>query len=181
MSSYENINESDKRTRNYRGFVQFQEPDTPTNIFRIKTRQSMAVTYRYLRETGYDDAGEKFIDWAGKDHSFTLTIKVSSDLFDDGSTDWSTTPPTEKDTLSYWIYQNEVVKTPLAITFVATAEAYEGPDGDLNDKFVRQQFSLVPHTFGPMTWNRNAGTNEITINGEILTINYIARESTAPS
>lgn len=181
MSSFADINEQDTRTRNYKGFVQFEEPDTPTNIFRIKQRQSLSITYRYMRDTSYDDAGIKVIDWAGKDHTFSLTIKLSADMFDDASTDWSTTPPTEKDTISFWIFENEINLNPLAITFIATAEGYEGPAGDLAEKFVRQRFSLVPHTFGPITWNRGAGTNEITIIGEVITINYISRESTAPT
>ena len=182
------INTQASRTQNYKGFLQFIDPGAGSTVYRIKNRQNLAVTHRFIRDTSYSDDGTKVIDWAGKEHTFSLTMKLSADLFDDtpksGSTPvkWTAAlKPTETHTISYWIYQNEVAKTPLQITFLATAEAYKGPAANPLEKYIRIRFNMVPHTFGPIVWNKGMGTNEITIQGEIIETEYLTRSSSPPS
>ena len=171
--SFVDMNTNSIKTRVFKGFVQFESGGT---TYRLKERQNMSITYRFIRETHYNDAGEKNIDPAGYDHRFDLTIKLTPDLFDD------VTPATEQNTLSYWIEQNMPPNhNPLSIVFIATAEALSGPPGDTTDKFIQQRFNLVPDTFGPITWNANGGTNEISISGEIISIVSLQRKSTAPT
>ena len=170
--SFQDINTKDIKSRVFKGFVQFQDPGAGTTTWRLKERQQMSITYRFIRETHYNDAGEKGIDPAGYDHTFNLTVKLTPDLFDDVE------PPTDTNTISYWIDQNmPPTNNPIEIVFLATAEALKGPPLDLTKKFIHQVFTLVPHTFGPITWNPNGGTNEISISGEILTISKISREA----
>lgn len=168
--SFNDNNEVANRGKTFEGFVQFEDPGAGTDTLRLKERQQMAITYRFLRETHFDDAGVKTIDWAGYDHQFQLTIKLTADMFDTIDT------PTLTTSISYWIDQNMPPNNnPIQIVFIATATT----DASSN-RFIRQKFTLIPHTFGPITWNRNSGTNEITISGEIIAIEFIKRTATAP-
>ena len=168
--SFIDFNEAANRGRTYEGFVQFEEPGGP-DTFRLKEKQTLTTTYHFVRETHYDDTGVKNIDWAGYEHSFTLLLKLTADMFD------TVDPPTDTKTISYWIDQNMPPNNnPLKIIFIATATTLA-----TSHKFVRQKFTMVPHTFGPFTWNRNSGTNEITILGEIISIDFVQRTATAPT
>ncbi len=174
--SFVDINTRSIRSRVFKGFVQFEDPGAGTNTLRFKERQNMSIVYRFIREDHYNDDGIKGIDPAGYDHRFDLTLKLTPDLIDDVD------PPTDTNTISYWIDQNmPPTNNPINIVFIATAEAITGPPGDTTKKFIRQKFTLVPDTFGPITWNARGGTNEIGISGEIITIDFIQRSSTAPT
>jgi len=169
--SFVDTNEQVNRAKTFRGFVQFEDPGAGTDTLRLKERQSLQITYRFTRDTHFNDEGVKNIDWAGYDHTFQLTIKLTADMFD------TVDPPTDETTLSYWIDQNMPPNNnPIQIVFIATATT-----DAVSNRFIRQKFTLVPHTFGPVTWSRNSGTNEMTIIGEIISIDFIQRTATAPT
>ena len=192
------------RTRTFKGFVQFQSPDGGnTEYYRIKERQSVRIDFRFNYDTHYTDAGQKVLDPSGYNHTFAMDLKTTSDLFDDTWLDadaatagLTSTPkvPLEDgndmiwQTLSYWIARGNANEA-LQITFVATLKALTGPTrstgdapkydaGDAAEKWVHMKFVLQPNAFGPITYG-TGGSNEIGISGDILSIDYIKRTSSA--
>jgi len=161
------------RTRAFKGFVQFQDPDNVSNFLRLKERQTMSVTFNFSREPHYDDAGIKVLDPSGHNHSFTTVLKVTSDLLD---TTYDKTDPdatTGKETLSYWILKNELFE-PIQIIFVVTLEARDG-------QFLHFKYTLEPQTFGPITLGATGGTSNITVAGEVIAIEEIIKTNSADS
>ena len=172
------FNVQGKRTRTFNGFVQFQSPDSANaNYYRLKERQGVSITFNFLREQHYSDAGVKAVDPAGFAHTFNMRLKVTADLFDDT---WQNTEPSGNDqawqTLSYWIARSDN-NDPIQVVFVATMEALTGVTG-ASDKWVHMKFVLDPNTFGPITYGVG-GTNEITVSGDVLSIESIKRTSSS--
>ncbi len=167
------FNLQDVRTRAFKGFVQFQEPDNPAVFLRLKERQTMNVTFNFNREPHYDDAGIKVLDPAGHNHSFTTTLKVTSDLIDDEYNKTNPDATADKKTLSYWILKNELYE-PIQVIFVTTLEARDG-------QFLQFKYTLEPQTFGPITLGATGGTSNITLAGEVIAIETIVRTSTEDS
>lgn len=176
------------RTRTFKGFVQFQSPDGENdNYYRMKERQSARVDFRFDYQTHYSDSGQKALDPQGYSHSFTIDLKTTSDLFDDT---WLTpsqidggTKPADDDmawqTLSYWIARGNA-NDPLQIVFVTTLQALGGPAGSGNttEKYIHMKFTLQPSVFGPITYG-TGGSNNITISGDVVSIDYIKRTASA--
>ena len=167
------FNLQDVRTRAFKGFVQFQEPDNPAVFLRLKERQTMNVTFNFNREPHYDDAGIKVLDPAGHNHTFTTTLKVTSDLIDDEYNKTNPDATADKKTLSYWILKNELYE-PIQVIFVTTLEARDG-------QFLQFKYTLEPQTFGPITLGATGGTSNITLAGEVIAIETIVRTSTEDS
>ena len=167
------FNLQDLRTRAFKGFVQFQDPDNSSIFLRLKERQTMSVTFNFSREPHYDDAGIKVLDPSGHNHTFTTVLKVTSDLLDDQYN--KTDPDTGADqrTLSYWILKNELFE-PIQVIFVVTLEARDG-------QFLHFKYTLEPQTFGPITLGATGGTSNITVAGEVIAIEEIIKTSTADS
>ena len=172
-----NFNLRTLRGTTFKGFVQFQEPEG-TTWFRLKERQTLNVTFRFNRAQHYDDAGNLTLDPAGISHSFTMLLKVTSDLFDD---EFDTTSPIsgtmDKKTLSYWIAKNQVHE-PIDVIFVTSMEMLDGPAGDTAEKFINLKFTLVPDTFGPINYSATGGSHEITVSGIITSITEAIRDTT---
>ncbi len=164
------FNLQDIRTRAFKGFVQFQDPDNPSNFLRLKERQTMGVTFNFERVPHYNDSGIKALDPAGHTHSFTTVLKVTSDLIDDEYNKVNPDATAEKKTLSYWILKNELYE-PIQLIFVTTLEARDG-------QFLQFKYTLDPQTFGPITLGATGGTSNITVTGEVIAIEEIIRTST---
>lgn len=172
------------RTRSFRGFVQFQNPDDPSEFFRMKEKQTIRLIFKFDREGHYSDQGLKVLDPTGHAHSFDMNLKVTSDLIDD---QYESTPPfgtgtdpdtgAEKQTLSYWILKNEIYE-PIQIIFVVTLEARSGPAGDTSEKFLHFKFTLDPTTFGPISLP-SGGTSDIAVSGEVISIEEIIRTNSS--
>lgn len=158
------------RTRAFKGFIQFQDPEDSNVFLRLKERQTMSITFDFTKTPHYDDAGIKVLDPAGHTHSFTTVLKVTSDLIDDEYN--KTNPDTTADqrTLSYWILKNELFE-PIQLIFVTTLESR---DGD----FLHFKYTLEPNTFGPITLGSTGGTSDITVTGEIIRIEEIKKTGT---
>ncbi len=167
------FNLQDLRTRAFKGFVQFQDPDNATNFLRLKERQTMSVTFNFSREPHYDDAGIKVLDPSGHNHSFTTVLKVTSDLLDTTYDKNDPDATSGKETLSYWILKNELYE-PIQIIFVVTLEARDG-------QFLHFKYTLEPQTFGPVTLGATGGTSNITVAGEVIAIEEIIKTGSADS
>jgi len=155
------------RTRAFKGFVQFQDPDNASNFLRLKERQTMNLTFSFSREPHYNDSGIKVLDPTGHNHTFDTTLKVTSDLLDttyDASSDTKT--------LSHWIFQNEIYE-PIQLIFVTTLEAREG-----TNKFLHFKYTLDPQVFGAITLGASGGTSNIPVSGEVISIEEIIKTST---
>lgn len=166
-----NFNLQDIRTRAFKGFVQFQDPDNPSNFLRLKERQTMGLTFSFDRVPHYNDSGIKVVDPAGHNHSFTTVLKVTSDIIDDEYNKANPDATADKKTLSYWILKNELYE-PIQLIFVTTLEARDG-------QFLQFKYTLDPQTFGPITLGASGGTSNITVTGEVIAIEEIVRSTTA--
>ena len=158
------------RTRAFKGFIQFQEPDNPSVFLRLKERQTMNVTFTFNREPHYDDAGIKVVDPAGHGHQFTTMLKLTTDLIDDEYNKTNPDATADQRTLSYWILKNELYE-PIQVIFVATLEARDG-------KFIHFKFTLDLQVFGPVTLGASGGTSNISVAGEVIRIEEIKKTST---
>ena len=167
------FNLQDLRTRAFKGFVQFQDPDNASIFLRLKERQTMSVTFNFSREPHYDDAGIKVLDPSGHNHTFTTVLKVTSDLLDDQYDKNDPDTGADQKTLSFWILKNELFE-PIQVIFVVTLEARDG-------QFLHFKYTLEPQTFGPITLGATGGTSNITVAGEVIAIEEIIKTSTPDS
>jgi len=158
------------RTRAFKGFVQFQDPADAGIFLRLKERQTMNVTFAFNREPHYDDAGIKVLDPAGHGHSFTTTLKLTTDLIDDEYDKVTPDASSDQRTLSFWILKNELYE-PIQVIFVTTFEARDG-------QFIHFKFTLDPQTFGPITLGASGGTSNISVAGEVIRIEEIRKTGT---
>ena len=156
--------------RTFEGFVQFQVPSGST-WYRMKERQNMTFAMRYDRAPHYSDDGQKVLDPSGHNHSFSMDIKVTSDMFDSVFSASS-----DKKTLSYWIYQNEI-NAPIEVIFVTSMPMLTGPAGFVTQNNVNIKFVLDPSGFstglGPQ-----GGSPNITVSGEVVSITSALRSTT---
>jgi len=189
------------RTRTFKGFMQFQSPDpNSTEYFRLKERQSVRIDFRFDYQTHFSDSGQKALDPQGYGHTFTIDLKTTSDLFDDTWLDEDAVNDATQDnatgdfgwnTLSYWIARANG-NNPIEVTFVATLSALSGPgttaqiaatpsaydSGDPAQKWIHIKFVLQPSVFGPITYG-TGGSNNITVSGDVLSIDYIKRTNSS--
>ena len=116
------------RARKFKGYLQLQDPDVSngTSYLRLKELQTFEIGFSFNREAHYDDQGQKVLDPSGYQHTFRCAIKTSADMFDTGFT-WlgfgsgSNVAPTDKSSLSYWIYKNQNFE-PVELIFITTME-----------------------------------------------------------
>ena len=177
------FNLQSQRTRTFKGFVQFQSPQPSgtgnDEYFRLKERQSCTINFRWQYAEHYSDAGQKALDPSGYNHDFTLTLKTTSDLFDDT---WSSATPSDNDqawqTLSYWMARADA-NDPIEVVFLCTMTALAGPtgSGSSETKYMHMKFVLQPEVFGNIVYGQG-GSQNITVSGSVLSINYIKRSDT---
>jgi hypothetical protein len=165
------LNEEQFHGRTFKGFVQFQEPGGST-WYRLKERQDMTFSMSFTRAVHYTDNGDKVVDPSGSNHTFSMTLKVTSDMFDDTFSGGS-----DPETLSYWIYQN-TINAPIEVIFVTSMEMLSGPTGDLLDDTINIKFRLDPSTFASGL-GAAGGSPVITVSGTVLEITSAIRASSA--
>ena len=168
------------RTRKFKGYIQFSNPASTSDLYRLKERQSLSVTFSYNLTTHYDDAGMKFLDPAGLQHTFSTSIKLTSDMVDDATADWdssSSVKTSEGSSLSYWIERLQRYE-PVLMTFITTSEALSGPtvapeasQGD--EKMIKIKFTGQPPSFAFDLGGDVAPT--VGIQGSITDITHIKR------
>ena len=179
MANYD-WNDPSFRTRRFKGYIQFSNPANTGDLYRLKERQNLAVTFSYNLTSHYDDAGMKFLDPNGNQHTFSTTIKMTSDMIDDASSDWdssATSPKTaEGSSLSYWIERLQRYE-PVLMTFITTSEALSGPSNtpldDASEKMIKMKFTGQPTTFAFDLGTDASST--VQIQGVVTDITHIKR------
>jgi len=171
------INLSSLRARKYKGYLQMQDPESTSNYLRLKERQTMSISFNFQREGHYDDQGQKINDPTGYSHSFSCSIKTTPDMFDtgfryDGAGDTDNVAPTDKSTISYWIYKNQIYE-PVELIFITTHETL----GTGANKYLHLKFTCDVNAITPVTLS--GATSETTISGEILRVEAVKRSSSA--
>jgi hypothetical protein len=172
------INLQTLRGRTFEGFVQFQIPTTtipPTGSgtwYRLKERQTMQIQMQFPRATHYSDDGLLAVDPAGQNHSFQMSIKLTSDMFDNVFSEAS-----DKKTLSYWIYRNKIHQ-PIQAIFVTSFSTLSGPAGaDVLKNDVNIKFVLDPNSFSTGL-QANGGSPELSVSGAVISITSALRSTT---
>ena len=177
------FNLSSLRSRKYKGYLQFQDPDNTSNYLRLKERQSMNISFAFGRDSHYDDQGQKVLDPSGYNHTFSCAIKTTADMFDTGFK-WlgfgnnSNVAPTDKSSLSYWIYKNQNFE-PVELIFITTMETLgTNTHATTGDKYLHMKFTCDVNSFTPVTRGGSA-VSETDISGEILRIEAVKRTGVA--
>ena len=165
------INEQSLRTSTFKGFVQFQDPDGST-YYRMKERQAFGITLNFSYSEHYSDSGVKAFDPSGYNHTFNMTLKVTSDMIDD-TTSSANHAPVDKKTISYWIYR-AIQNDPLDITFVGKMVALNAPTGQSNEHRLWYKFKGRVDSFST-GWSASGGSQDWVMSGDILEINVIER------
>jgi len=173
------------RARKFKGYLQLQDPDVSngTSYLRLKELQTFEIGFSFNREAHYDDQGQKVLDPSGYQHTFRCAIKTSADMFDTGFT-WlgfgsgSNVAPTDKSSLSYWIYKNQNFE-PVELIFITTMETLgTNTHATTGDKFLHMKFTCDVNSFTPVTRGSSA-VSETDIGGEILRIEAVKRTGVA--
>jgi len=172
-----NFNLSSLRARRFKGYLQFQDPDNTSNYLRLKERQTMNISLSFGRDSHYDDQGQKVLDPSGYTHQFSVGLKTTADLFDTAFT-WngfggSNTPPTDKSSISYWVYKNQNYE-PVELVFITTMETVASAG---TSKYLHLKFTCDVNSFTPVTLA--GATSETDISGEILKIEAVKRSASA--
>jgi len=170
------FNVASLRARRFKGFLQFQDPETPSTYLRLKERQNMSVSFNWNKQEHYSDDGTKVFDPNGFNHSFNVTMKTSSDLFD---TAYSTIDLTDANTydgktLSYWIKKSQNYEN-VEIVFVATIEA----EGSNSDKFIHIKFTGEVESIVPLSLPVGGATSETVISGQIKEITEVKKTTSS--
>ena len=176
----QDFNLASLRSRKFKGFLQFQDPDNTSNYLRLKERQIMDLRLTFNRDAHYDDQGQKVLDPSGYSHSFSCTVKSTADMFDsgfryDGAGDTDNVAPTDKSSISYWIYKNQIYE-PIEIIFITTHETL----GTGANKYLHLKFTCDVNSFTPVTLGTGA-TSETSIGGEITRVEVVKRTNSATS
>lgn len=131
----------------------------------------MTFNIKYNRAPHYNDAGLLALDPAGLAHNFTMTLKLTSDLFDNVFSASS-----DKQTLSYWIFQNSI-NEPIEVIFVTSFDTLSGPSGSATEDKVNIKFVLDPSGFTP-SLGASGGVPEIIVSGQVKSITSALRSTT---
>ncbi len=131
----------------------------------------MSFNIQFNRAEHYDDAGLKAVDPAGHSHSFTMDIKLTSDLWDNVFSESS-----DKQTLSYWIFRNSI-NQPIQVIFVTSFTTLSGPAGSSTEDDVNLKFVLDPSKFTP-SLGASGGSPSITVSGTVVSITNALRGTT---
>jgi len=163
------------RARRFKGFVQFQDPENSSTYLRLKERQNMSVSFTWNKQEHYSDDGTKVFDPNGFNHSFSVTMKTSSDLFDADYSGIDLTDASTYDgkTISYWIKKSQNYEN-VEIIFVATIEA----EGSNSDKYIHIKFKGEVESITPISLPTAGATSETVVSGQIKEITEVKKTTT---
>lgn len=163
------------RARRFKGFVQFQDPENSSTYLRLKERQNMSVSFNWNKQEHYSDDGTKVFDPNGFNHSFSVTMKTSSDLFDADYSGIDLTDSTTYDgkTISYWIKKSQNYEN-VEIIFVATIEA----EGSNSDRYIHIKFKGEVESITPISLPTAGATSETVVSGQIKEITEVKKTTT---
>jgi len=167
MTAPTNFNLQAYRGRTFQGFVQFQIPDGST-WYRLKERQAFTFSLAFQRASHYDDAGKLALDPSGIGHTFNLSVKLTSDMFD---TSFSSSA--DKKTITYWMKKSQD-NEPVEIIFVTSFQTLDSSD---NKDYINIKFKLMPNSFSSGL-GASGGSPTLDISGNILEITDAIRTTT---
>lgn len=111
------INQIADRAEGFDGFIQLQEG---SNFYKFNTLQTLDVEWDWLDTDRYDVNGNLALVRAGQNHEFDMEIILTNDEAD------TVSPPTNTKTISYWIYQKEILKNRVTGTYVGKFKTKNG-------------------------------------------------------
>ena len=98
------------RAQVFDSLVQLQ--DISGNTYRLKSLQELNIQFEWLNIDRYDDGGALALIRNGQNHEFTMDLVLTNDEAD------TVNPPTNQQTISYWIYQKEVLQQRVTATVI---------------------------------------------------------------
>ena len=104
-----------------------QLQDQSGNTYRLKSLQELNIQFEWLNIDRYDDSGALALIRNGQNHTFTMDIVLTNDEAD------TVNPPTNQQTLSYWIYQKEINQVRVTATVIGKfLTQVAGPNNFIN-------------------------------------------------
>jgi len=154
MSSVD-ANKMENLTQSFKAFIQFEDPDNPGDFFRMKSIQNVTVNYDYTDEDRYDDSGILTLVRTGQGHNAAINLILTSGEID------TVDPPTNKNTVSYWLYQKNIgnrVQIFVRETFISEPQS--------SPETLRNEFTMDLQSVG--TTRNVGGAIELPVSGRIL-------------
>jgi len=159
------FNEAIDIAKKFKGFFRITDGD---DTFRYKELQTVTITTIADTEKHYSDDGTKSMESTGDSSVFSLTTKLTADLFDTASA--STT--TQVRTIGF--YQNAIINDRLIP--LATFEGISETEASTN-KFIHVQFIAFILNI-QQSRVESDGSYNVTITGEIKSLTESNRQST---
>ena len=120
-------NDLDETSDVFDAFVQFEFGG---DRYLFDGLQEMTVEYDFLDVDKYSYQGQLKLVQAGQNHTWELRIPQTADMYD------TVDPPTDVKTLSYYIYQKEVLKNRVLVTVRDVSVGESGSNPTVDHSFV---------------------------------------------
>ena len=111
-------------------FDAFVEFEFGSDRYKFKGLQEMTVEYDFIDVDKYDTQGTLKLINAGQNHTWELRIPQTADMYD------TVTPPTDVKTLSYYLYQKEVLKNRIPVTVRDVSVSESGSQRTVDHSFT---------------------------------------------
>jgi len=149
-------NEMKNLAQSFKAFVQFVDPQNPSDFLRLKSIQTVTINYDFTDEDRYDDAGVLTLVRTGQSHNAAINLILTSEEVD------VVDPPTNESTVSFWLFQKflgERIQLAVRETFVSE---------DTVTPTIRNDFTLDVQNIG--TVRNVGGAIELPVAGRILDV-----------
>lgn len=108
-------------------FVEFQ---FASDFYKFKGLQEMTVEYDFIDVDKWDTEGTLKLVRSGENHTWELRIPQTADMYD------TVTPPTDVKTLSYYLYQKQVLKQRIIVNVRDVSVSESGANPTVDHSFV---------------------------------------------
>lgn len=156
------INSISDRAEGFDGLLQLQEG---SNFYRFRSLQTLLASFDWIDEDRYDDSANLALVRNGQNHTFEMEIILTADEAD------TLDPPTNTKTLSYFIYQKEVLKNRVTGTYVGKFKTKAA-----SPSFINLRVTLDIQKIGMV--RPNGGVITAPIAGRIVAFTNLKRETT---
>lgn len=120
-------NDLDETSPVFDAFVQFEFGN---DRYLFDGLQEMTVEYDFLDVDKYSYQGQLKLIKAGQNHTWELRIPQTADMYDTAD------PPTDVKTLSYYIYQKEVLGNRVLVTVRDVSVSESGSNPTVDHSFI---------------------------------------------
>jgi hypothetical protein len=149
------------RAEAFDGFLQLQ---VGADFYRFKSLQRLNINFNWLDEDRYDDSGNLVLVRDGQNHTFDMELVLTADEADTAD------PPTNVRTLSYWIYQKEILKQRVTGTYVGKFLTRAS-----SPSWVNLRVTLDIQSIGIA--RENGGAITVPIDGRVIGFTNLKREA----